>query len=53
MPPTVVGCLHAKSAFAPEILATMWSDWVELSDVEPTLRVIWPTMAEYAMLVLL
>ena len=52
MPPTVVGCLPAKAAFATEDLAKMWSDWVELRDVEPTLRVMLPTMAEFAMLVL-
>ena len=32
MPPTVVGCLPAKDAFAPEGLVTMWSDWAELRD---------------------
>ena len=52
MPPTVAGCLLAKGAFAPEDLVTVWSDWVELWDVEPTLRVMLRTMAEFAMLVL-
>ena len=52
MPPTVVGCLPAKGAFAHEDLVTVWSDWVELWDVEPTLRVMLRTMAEFAMLVL-
>ena len=31
----------------------MWSDWVELRDVEPTLRIMLRTVAEFAMLVLL
>ena len=52
MPPTVAGCLPAKGAFAPEDLVTVWSDWVELWDVEPTLRVMLHTMAEFAMQVL-
>ena len=52
MPPTVSSCLPAKGAFAPEGLVTVWSDWVELSDVEPTLPVMVGTMAEFAMLVL-
>ena len=53
MPPTVAGCLPAKGAFAPEDLVTVWSDWVELWDVEPTLRVMLRTMAEFVMQVLL
>ena len=36
-PPIVAGCFPAKGAFAPEGLVTMWSDWVELLDVEWTL----------------
>ena len=52
MPPTVSSCLPAKGAFAPEGLVTVWSDWVELSDVDPTLPVMVGTMAEFAMLVL-
>ena len=52
MPPSVVGCLPAKGAFAPEDFVRMWSDWVGLWDVGPTLRVILRTMAEFAMLVL-
>ena len=51
MPPTVAGYLPAKGASAPEDLVTVWSDWVELWDVEPTLRVMLRTMAEFAMLV--
>ena len=53
MPPTVAGCPPAKGAFPPENLVTVWSDWVELWDVEPTLRVMLRTMAEFAMQVLL
>ena len=49
MPPTVAGCLPAKGAFAPEDLVTVWSDWIELWDVELTLRVMLRTMAEFAM----
>ena len=45
MPQTVAGCFPAKGAFAREGLVEMWSDWVELWDVEPTLRVILRTMA--------
>ena len=52
MPPSVVGCLPAKGAFAPEGLVIMGSDWVELWDVGPTLTVMLRTMAEFAMLVL-
>ena len=52
MPPTVAGCLPAKGAFAPENLVTVWSDWVELWDAEPTLRVTLHNMAEFAMQVL-
>ena len=52
MPLTVAAYLPAKGAFAPEGLVTMWSDWVKLWDVEPTLRVMLRTMAEFAMLVL-
>ena len=52
MPPTVAGCLPAKGAFAPVCLVTLWSYWVELLDVKPTLEVILRTMAEFAMLVL-
>ena len=51
MPTSVAGCLLAKGAFAPEGLVTMWSGWVELWDVGPTLRVMLCTMAEFAMLV--
>ena len=46
MPPTVAGCPPAKGAFAPESLLTMWSDWVEVGDVEPTLSLMLRTMAE-------
>ena len=52
LPPTVAGCLPAKGAFAPEGLVTIWSDWVELWDVELTLQLMLHTMAEFAMLVL-
>ena len=52
MPPTIAGCLPAKGVFFPKGLVTMWSDWVELWDVKPTLRVMLRTMAEFAMLVL-
>ena len=52
MPPTVVGCLLAKGAFTSEGLVAMWSDWVELWDVEPTLGVMLHTMVEFAMPVL-
>ena len=49
MPPIVAGCLPAKGAFAPEDLVTVWSDWVELWDVELILRVMLHTMTEFAM----
>ena len=52
MPPTVIDCLPAKGTFALEGLVTMWSDWVELWDVELILRVMLRTMAEFPMLVL-
>ena len=52
VPPSLVGCLPAKTAFAPEGLVTMWSDWVELWDVKLTLRVMLRTMTEFPMLVL-
>ena len=52
MPPTVADCLPAKGAFAPEDLVTVWSDWVELWDVELTLRIMLRTMGELAMQVL-
>ena len=50
MPPTVTP--PAKGAFVAEELLTVWSDWVELWDVELTLRIMLRTMAELAMLVL-
>ena len=49
---TVAVCLSANDAFAPESLVKMWLDWVEIWDVEATLRVMLRTMAELAMLVL-
>ena len=54
MPPTVTvaGCLPAKGAFAHEDHVTVWSDWVELWDVEPTLQVMLHTMAEFTIQVL-
>ena len=52
MPPTVAGCLPVKGAFTPEDLVTVWSDWVELWGVEPTVQVMLRNMAEFAMLVL-
>ena len=52
MPPTVADCLPAKGAFAAADLVTVWSDWVELWDVELTLRVMLRTMGEFAMQVL-
>ena len=52
MPPTVAGCLPAKGTFAPEDLVTVWSDWIELWDVEPTLRVMLRAIDEFAMQVL-
>ena len=52
MSPTVAGCLPAKGAFVPEGLVGMWSDCAELWDVEPMLRVMLCTMAEFAMLML-
>ena len=45
MPPTVAGYLPAMGAFAAKGLVTVWSDWVEFLDVEPTLRLMLPTMA--------
>ena len=52
IPQTVTGYLPAKRAFALEGRVTMWSDWVELWDVEPTLRVMLRAMAEFVMQVL-
>ena len=52
MPPTVAGYIPAMGAFAPQDLVTVSSGWVELWDVEQTLREMLSTMAEFAMLVL-
>ena len=52
VPPSLVGWVPAKTAFAPEGFVTMWSDWVELWDVGTTLRVMLHTMAQFTMLVL-
>ena len=49
---TVAVCLSANDAFAHESLVKMWSDWVEIWDVEATLCVMLRTMSKLAMLVL-
>ena len=52
MPPTVVGCHPTKGTFAPEGLVAILVRLGRIMDVEPTLRVMLCTMAEFAMLVL-
>ena len=52
MPPTVVGCHPTKGVFAPEGLVAILVRLGRIMDVEPTLRVMLCTMAEFAMLVL-
>ena len=52
MPLTATGLLVAVAKSAPEDCTTILSDWVKLSHVEQTLRVVLRTMAEFDVLVL-